>query len=56
VNIFEQLFQWLSLAWKFASLSFGSLRFMITNISQSSVATRLRYGGCLINDCLEIYC
>jgi len=33
-------FEWLSLAWKFASLSSGSLRFLSINVSQGSVATR----------------
>ena len=37
--------KWQSLALKFVSLSFGSLRFLNTNISQGSVATRLRCGG-----------
>jgi len=36
-----------SLAWKFASLSSGSLRFLSINISQGSVVTRLRCGGVL---------
>jgi len=39
---FEQLFGWLGFAWKFASLSSASLRFLSTNISPGSVATHLR--------------
>jgi len=38
-------FEWLSLAWKFASLISQSLRFFSKNISQGSVAARLRCGG-----------
>jgi len=37
-------FQWLSLAWEYASLSSGTQRFLRTNISQSSVATCLTCG------------
>jgi len=45
-------FEWQSLA----SLSFGSLRFLRTTISQSSVATCLRCGR-IFNYCLSaIYC
>jgi len=41
---FEQLFRIAeSYTWKFASFSFGSLRFLSTNILQGNVATRLRY-------------
>jgi len=37
-------FQWLSLAWEYASLSCGTQRFLRTNISQHSVATCLTCG------------
>jgi len=39
-----------SISWKFASVSSGSLRFLSTNFSQGSVATRLQCGG-TINYC-----
>ena len=38
-------FEWLSLAWKFASLTFESLRFLSKNVFRNSLATHLRYGG-----------
>jgi len=44
-------FEWLSLAWKFASLSSGSLQFLSINISQGSV----RVVGYLITALPEIY-
>ena len=50
MNILGNYFEWLNLAWKFASLSSGSLRFFSTDISQGSVATRFRRGG-IINYC-----
>jgi len=43
-------FEWLSLAWKFASLCSESLQFLSTNISQGSVATYLMCGG-IFNYC-----
>jgi len=44
-------FEWLSLAWKFASRSSGSLQFLSINISQGSV----RVVGYLITALPEIY-
>jgi len=38
-------FEWLSLAWKFASISSGSVRFLSMSISECSVASHLRYDG-----------
>jgi len=38
-------FKWPSLARKFASISSGSVQFLIMYILQGSVATPLRYGG-----------
>jgi len=53
---FINCFEWLSLAWEFASLRSGARQFLSTNISQGSVATRLRCGG-IFNYCFaEIYC
>jgi len=41
-------FEWLSLTWKFASLSSGWLSFLCTNISQGSVVMHLRCDGIFI--------
>jgi len=43
INILSNCVKRQSLAWKFASLGFGSLRFLSTNIAQGNVATPLRY-------------
>ena len=49
-NIIGEIFlskccEWQSFIRKFASVSFGSLRFFSTNISQGSVVAHLRCGG-----------
>jgi len=53
---FSNCFQWLKLPCKFASLSYGLLRFFSINVSQGSVATCLRCGGILVTALSEIYC
>jgi len=47
MNILNDYFEWVGLPWprEFASLGYRSLRFVTTNISHGSVATRLRCGG-----------
>ena len=61
-------FEWLSLAWKFASLSFGLVRFLSTDVSQVSVVMHLRCDGvfnylvewltqsCCFTACLQCQC
>jgi len=46
---------WFLIAWKFASLSFGSLRFLSANISQGSVAANRGVVGYLFITFPEIY-
>jgi len=45
VNILSNCLKWQSPPWKLASLSFGLLGFLSTNISQGSVSTHLRCSG-----------
>jgi len=47
---FSNCFEWLSLAWQFASLSSRAWRYLSTNVSQGNVATRLRCDG-IFNCC-----
>ena len=48
-SIFLQLFEWLSLTSQFAALCHWTWQFLNTEISQGSVAKRLRCGG-MFND------
>jgi len=43
-EFFNNCFEWLSLAWQLASLSFERDNFLNIDISQGSVATQLRCG------------
>ena len=41
----QEIFEWLNLTWLCASVSSGARSFFNIDISQGSVATRLRCGG-----------
>jgi len=47
------VFEWLSLAQQFASLTRENGEFLNTDISQGSVATRLGCGGMFVYDCYK---
>ena len=49
-SILYNFFGWLSLTPQFAALSHGVWQFLNTEISQDSVAMRLRCGGIFHND------
>ena len=51
----NSFFEWLSLAWQFASITYWTWRFLNIDISQGSVAIYLRCGEMLNTNLLQIY-